>query len=148
MPGPPPKRSSQRRRANAVAGLTAGSARPSVQPEPDAAWHELARDWFMALGSSGQSDFYQDSDWATARVWAEILSRQLEAGRMSAQMIAAWSSASTVLLATEGDRRRLRLELERLPAAPDGPDEVEDELDAHRTRRSGKSAGNAARGSA
>jgi hypothetical protein len=109
----------------------------------------MARDWFLALGRSGQADYYQDSDWHTARVWTEVLSRQLKAGaRMSAQMVAAWSAGATLLLATEGDRRRLRLELERLPVAPDGPDEVEDELDAHRSRRSGKPAGHPSRGTA
>jgi hypothetical protein len=146
--GPIPKRSDQRRRRNAVEGLTAGAARPAEIPEPDAHWNDLARDWFLSLGRSGQADYYQDSDWQTARVWAEVLSRQLEAGRMSSQLIMAWSAGATSLLATEGDRRRIRLELERMPAEPSGPDEVEDELDAHRTRRTGKPARDAARGSA
>lgn len=149
MPGPVPARSDQRRRRNKpTTPVTAGAARPAPCPEPDQHWHDLARDWFVALGQSGQSDYYQASDWQTARVWTEVLSRQLNAGqRMSAQMVAAWSSANAELLATEGARRRLRLELERLPAARSGPDEVEDELDAHR-RRSGKPTGDAARGSA
>jgi len=145
--GPIPKRSDQRRRRNAVEGLTTGAARPAERPEPDEHWHELARDWFLALAESGQSDYYQASDWQTARVWAEILSRQMESGRMSSQMVAAWAAGATELLTTEGARRRLRLELERLPVAPDGPDEVEDELDAHRARRSRKPSGHAAGGS-
>jgi hypothetical protein len=119
-----------------------------VRPEPDDHWHELARDWFVSLGESGQSDYYQASDWQQARVWAEILSRQMQAGRMSSQLVMAWASGATELLTTEGARRRLRLELERMPAAPDGPDEVEDELDAHRTRRSGKPSRDVAGGSA
>jgi hypothetical protein len=108
----------------------------------------MARDLFVSLGESGQSDYYQASDWQMARVWTQLLSIQLNAGaRPSAQMIAAWSAGMTTLLATEGDRRRLRLELERLPAVPD-VDEVEDELDRHRARRSSKPSGDAARGSA
>jgi hypothetical protein len=145
---PVPKRSDQRRRRNAVEGLTTGAARPCVRPEPEEGWHEMARAWYVALGESGQSDYYQASDWAQARVWAELLSRQLASGRPSAQMLAAWDAASVRLLVTEGDRRRLRLELERLPAAVDGPDEVEDELDAHRTRRARKPPGHIAGGSA
>ena len=46
-------------------------------------------------------------------MWTELLSRQLGSGKPSAMMLAAWSSASTRLLTTEGDRRRVRIELER-----------------------------------
>ena len=46
-------------------------------------------------------------------MWAELLSRQLESGKPSAMLLAAWSAASTRLLTTEGDRRRVRIELER-----------------------------------
>jgi hypothetical protein len=63
-------------------------------------------------GESGQARWYQPSDWQTARVWAELLSRQLASGRPSAQMVAAWQQAATELLTTEGARRRARIELE------------------------------------
>lgn len=73
----------------------------------------MARQWFTALGSSGQSLFFEDSDWATARYVAEAMSRNLYAGRFSAQLFAAVMAGTTGLLCTEGDRRRLRVELER-----------------------------------
>jgi hypothetical protein len=114
--GPVPKRSDQRRRTNKPDGgpVTTGRASGSLEvPEPDEGWHPMARDWFVSLAGSGQSDYYEPSDWQTARVWAEVLSRQLFAARISAQMIAAWASGATELLTTEGARRRGRLELER-----------------------------------
>lgn len=146
--GPVPKRSAQRRRVNKPAvPITTGAARPVVRPEPDPDWHPLAGDWYCSLGTSGQQDFFQDSDWQTARVWAQVLSNQLNAGaRMSAVMMQSWSSANGELLATEGSRRRMRLELERLPVVSGGPDAVEDELDRHRQQRTG--AGSPARDAA
>lgn len=119
--GPVPKRSDVRRRRNKPADgveVTAAPAAPVVvQPEPDPGWHPIARDWFASLSKSGQSAFYEPSDWQTARYVAEGMSRNLGGGRFSAQLFAAVMSASSSLLVTEGDRRRLRLELHRGGAA-------------------------------
>lgn len=87
-----------------------------VVPEPDELWHPIARRWYEALGESGQSRFYEPSDWAAAQYAAEAMSRNLAAGRFSAQMFAAVWSAMNDLLTTEGDRRRVRMELQRPPA--------------------------------
>lgn len=125
VPGPVPKRSDQRRRRNKPAGgevTRAKSKGASGAPEADPDWHPIAIEWFSSLGESGQSQFYEPSDWATARVWAELLSRQLESGRPSAQMISAWSSDNTNLLGTEGARLRSRIELEKGDA--EKPDEA------------------------
>jgi len=125
VPGPVPKRSDQRRRRNKPAGggvTKAASTAAQDAPEPDPGWHPIALDWFVSLGQSGQAQFYEPSDWATARVWAELLSRQLESGRPSAQMIQSWSSGATELLTTEGARRRARMELDK--GATEEPDEA------------------------
>jgi hypothetical protein len=113
--GPAPKRSDERRRANVPeGGITSAPGARSVRvPEADESWHPMARDWFESLASSGQAAFYQPSDWQTARVWAEVLSRQLASDKMSAVMVQAWASSASELLTTEGSRRRGRLELER-----------------------------------
>lgn len=113
--GPVPKHSSQRRRRNkpAVPISTAAGATEVPVPEPDPTWHPLAGDWFAALALSGQSQFYQPSDWQTARYVAEAMSRSLAADRFSGSLFSSIMSASATLLTTEGDRRRLRLELER-----------------------------------
>jgi hypothetical protein len=121
--GPVPKRSDQRRRTNRPdVEVTKGSAAPNAGPPPaDPLWHELARKWYQSLTESGQSQWYEPSDWAEAQVWAYVLSDQLESDKISAMMLVAWSAACSRLLVTEGDRRRMRLELERGKASD--PDE-------------------------
>jgi hypothetical protein len=123
--GPVPKRSSQRRRRNEPADgsidtAPAAKVKP-VAPGPDGDWHPIAARWYVALGESGQSGFYEPSDWAQAFFVAEAMSRLLAAGRFSAQLFSAVDSATVRLLATEADRRRLRIELEREQASD--PDE-------------------------
>ena len=113
--GPVPTRSDQRRRQNknpeGIATVKAPGVR-AEQPPADDSWHSMAREWYQSLAESGQARWYQPSDWQTARVWAELLSRQLASGRPSAQMVAAWQQAAAELLTTEGARRRARVELE------------------------------------
>lgn len=123
--GPVPKRTAQRRRTNAPADgatvTTAPGADNVPEPDEDPSWHPIALEWYRSLALSGQSRFYEPSDWQVARYVAQAMSVNLSAGRFSAQLFAAVLSAMTNLLATEGDRRRLRLELERGEATnPDG----------------------------
>lgn len=115
MRGPVPKRSDQRRRRNKpeVEITTAPGAAVVEVPPADPDWHPIAARWYESLAKSGQSRFYEPSDWAQARYVAEAMSRSLAGAKMSGQLFAAVVSASTSLLVTEGDRRRLRLELER-----------------------------------
>lgn len=82
-------------------------------PAPDEDWHPIALRWYAALSESGQSKFFEPSDWATACYVAEGMSRHLTKGSFGAQMFAAVMSAASELLSTEGSRRRLRLELQR-----------------------------------
>lgn len=133
--GPVPKRTDQRRRTNTdPAGpvtkvpAAAGAASPrgkraAVMPSANREWHSIARRWYMSLARSGQREFYQPSDWMQAYVAAEILSRLLSAEKLSAVGIAAWDAMAARLLVTEGDRRRMRIELEQ-PGKPDDPDAI------------------------
>src|SRR5689334_6997128 len=129
MPGPPPKRDAQRRRKNdpAAGPATKATAAAKVRvPAADRKWHPVARRWYQSLRESGQSQFYEPSDWATAFVLAESMSRELADQPMvvgtgehakiemvslppKAASIAAWLKAASSLMATEGDRRRLRI---------------------------------------
>ncbi len=45
-------------------------------PEPEDSWHRIAWDWYLSLGDSGQSQFYEPSDVATAQYVAEAMSGQ------------------------------------------------------------------------
>lgn len=139
--GPAPKRSDQRRRRNAparpVKSATASTKRG--RPPVDAKWHPIVKRWYLSLEASGQSKFYEPSDWALAAILAESMTRELTpqplhdaAGRpildakgkpvMVARpprgaALAAWLKGMSALLVTEGDRRRLMIELE-VPGAP------------------------------
>lgn len=115
---PIPKRDDERRRRNKPATATTKVKIVGVVSAPpvDEDWHPIARDWFLSLGESAQSKFYEPSDWQQARLWAEVLSRQLSNDRISAQMMTTWQSAATELLTTEGARRRARMEVERAAA--------------------------------
>ena len=137
MGGPIPKRSDQRRRRNkpAVPITSAPGAASVPVPPADPAWVPAARRWYESLAASGQSVYFEPSDWATAVVWSEVLSRALSQGaRPSAQLIAAWSAASNELLTTEGARRRARLELDRRGEVDSDAESAVAALDVYRRR--------------
>jgi len=116
MSGPVPKRSSQRRRTNSPEPQKVPATRaPGTYKVPLAAgeWNPLAKRWWQALRKSDQTLFYQPSDWEHAYAWTAMWSMQLENGCPSAMFLASWDSAMGRLLVTEGDRRRVRIELEK-----------------------------------
>ena len=110
--GPVPKHSSQRRRRNADSVPDRARAGASVAPpEIREDIHPMAAAWYEALQVSGQAQFYEASDWLQAQIVAEAIDRFMAEG--SAALLNSILSASGSLLVTEGDRRRLRLELVR-----------------------------------
>jgi hypothetical protein len=146
--GPVPKRSDQRRRTNkpdipvetAPPGLPPAGAGRARRPPADQSWHPLAKRWYLALGRSGQARWYEPSDWEHASVWAQLLSDQLNSAKPSAMMLAAWDSASARLLVTEGDRRRVRIELERGEHKDPDKEAGVASMEAWRTRLTGGGA--------
>lgn len=139
MPGPVAKRSDQRRRTNKPdlpIATAAGAAKVPI-PDVDPEWHPIARRWFESLAASGQAAFYEPSDWAQAAFIAEGMSRCLSAERMSAQMFASVDTASVRLMVTEGDRRRLKVELERARPQDVDEDAAVTAMDAWRERIGG-----------
>lgn len=151
MPGPVPKRSAERRRRNIPAAgpvETVEVDEPLEEvfeiPEADPDWHPMARQWYESLEASGQSKFYEASDWMTAYIIAESLSRDLfpqfvgmghvynrESGEMETKpmkmripikgaSLGAYLKGMSVLLVTEGDRRRMSMEINR----PTGPEKL------------------------
>lgn len=117
MPGPVPKRSEERRRRNKdveIDQVASGTDLPCQPPEPSEEWHPIARNWYLSLAESGQAIFYEPSDWMTAFYVTEAMSRSLFSGeRFSGHLFGSIITAASNLLVTEGDRRRLRLELTR-----------------------------------
>lgn len=104
-------------------------------------WHPLVRDWYRSLGESAQSTFYEPSDWATARILAELLDRGLRSGKVSASLIERWQAGATELLTTEGARRRVRLEIERPQEGTGEAGADVSDLAEYRARLNGGTAG-------
>lgn len=130
MPGPIPKRSDQRRRTNATPGLEQVAVSGTVrQPPAVKDWHPIARDWYRSLGKSGQARYYEPSDWQTARLLADQMSRMLLADELNAALLNTILQASRDLMTTEGQRRRLRLELVRESGPAVTSDPVADDVD-------------------
>lgn len=161
--GPTPKRAAQRRRTNSPEAETVAvpaGGEVVLPPEPEEKWHPVARAWYESLGKSGQAVFYEPSDWATAYLLAESMSRELkpqfvgmqmgfdEQGRqtsdpvietvaMKGASLSAYLKAMGALLVTEGDRRRAGVELVRSrPSSDEASDDVPN-LDDYRSRLSG-----------
>jgi hypothetical protein len=118
-PGRVPKHSSQRRRRN-LDGRPEQVEVPGPPVEVPAlrpGIHPLAAAWYQSLIDSDQSRYYQPSDWVIAQVVAEAIEDYAHNRKVST--LQAILSGATSLLATEGDRRRLRLELTRKVADTD-----------------------------
>lgn len=115
--GPVPKRSTERRRRNAsakVEPVKLVGLGPVPVPDPDPAWHPIALGWYRSLAESGQSMYYEPSDWQAARYVAEVMSRNLkQAKKISSELFKGVWTAMGDLLTTEADRRRVRMEIER-----------------------------------
>ena len=141
--GPVPKRSDQRHgHRKAEPGDSApppSSAAKFTPPPAKATWNHTAKQWYWSLKKSGQAVWYQPSDWMYAYVWADLLSRQLESDKPSAMMLTAWNAAASSLLVTEGDRRRVRIELEKAGKADPDKDAGVASMEAWRTKLAGSS---------
>lgn len=94
-----------------------------VQPEPDPEWHPIAAQLWAAMAESGQANFYEPSDWAIAYSLMDDLTYYKRGSKRSGQMLQTIMSTLSSLLLTEGDRRRVALELNRKPSDEGGGDE-------------------------
>lgn len=150
--GPIPKRDAERRRCNKPDRPTDTlvSTVRAKAPAPDKDWHPIARRLYVSLKKSAQSQFFQASDWATAYLLAESISRDLspqvvgidprggtaviETIPLKGASLAAYLKAFAALGMTEGDRRRMRIEIE--PPAAKTPAGVT-EMNEYRRARQG-----------
>jgi hypothetical protein len=108
---------------------------PVSIPAPDKGWHPAARAWYESLAKSGQHIFYEPSDWQTAWLLAESISRDLKpqyvgtthpaagSGEASEPIyetiplkgasLTAYMKAMAALMVTEAQRRQFRVEIHR-----------------------------------
>jgi hypothetical protein len=134
MPGPVPDREGNLARPRSRKGkeyateVTRGVALPTEPPDPDPEWHPIALMLWEGALSSGQASFYQNSDYAMLYSLCDDISYIKKRGQRSAQMLATVYSAMTSLLITEGDRRRVRVELDPpvAPIATEGEEALEE----------------------
>jgi hypothetical protein len=142
--GPIPKRVDERlgheTKAELAAVTKAPAARKVPVPAADPEWHPVALRWYRSLKRSGQARFYEPSDWSAAYLVAESMSRDLgeqfvgfrgigkdlteavfEKIPIKGASLGAYLKAFAVLGVSEGDRRRMQIELQRpQPAEQDG----------------------------
>lgn len=129
--GPVPKRSEERRRRNKVEGAERVEASGAVEvPEVRGGVDPLAASLVEALAASAQSRFFEPSDWWLASLMVEAVDDYM-GGRRSATKLAEIRALATELMMSEGQRRRLRLEIDREPADV-GPSEGVTALDEYR----------------
>jgi hypothetical protein len=79
--------------------------RPAANPS----WHPQARSWYNSLALSGQSEFYEASDWSTAVVAAQIYDMFLRTRH--ANLLPSFLRLTERLGVTVIDRKRNRIEL-------------------------------------
>lgn len=139
--GPVPKRPDERRRRNRESVPDVVRLPRGDRPEPGVAdpdWHPRVRALYGSLVRSGQAEFYEPSDFEMAAVACEVLSRELERDKLNANALAVVLGVMSSLLATEGDRRRARLILERADVEEDPPSVAL--MDRYRKAANGASA--------
>lgn len=116
MPGPAPKRDGERvRRNKPTVALRIGQAQPATPPAEDRKWHITAKRLYRSLKNSGQTTFWQQSDWEYARLTMDELSKALKTAKdkpLRAGQLAELNKMLAELMVTEPARRRARVELQ------------------------------------
>jgi len=146
MSGPVPKKKAERRRRNKdgveiqvvnVDDLLVGEVEIPVADEN---WEDLTKSFYESFSKSGQALWMEPTDWMTAYMLMETLDRHLKPQDVKVGQTGGFEGSPveyvfeekiipipggvlnailkglSSLLATEGDRRRLRIELERKKA--------------------------------
>ncbi|WP_367137921.1 hypothetical protein [Saccharothrix sp. HUAS TT1] len=111
-----PKRSEERVRRNKdevqiekITAIGTVLQPPLDFPSP----HPITVDLYRSMGESAQARYYEPSDWEFARATLHFLDRLLKSTKPSGQMLATVNQMLTGLLLTEGERRRVAIEIER-----------------------------------
>lgn len=157
--GPVPKRSDQRRRRNTPEGARDEVVVEGIVEAPAAksSWHPIAKRWYGSLAQSGQAVFFEPSDWATAYLVAEEIDRLLKPQALGispkgevvkasqpipGSVLAAIAKLMGSLGVTEGDRRRIGIEIKRQGDGADGEEEADvSDFGEYRRRRDAGQSG-------
>lgn len=114
--GPTPNRSDQvvrrNKKATPVDKVTAiGAVRVPELDFDDP--HPIVRDLYRSLTESAQNKYYEPSDWQYARLALHFADQLLKSERPNGQLLTTVNQMLNGLLVSEGDRRRVQLEIER-----------------------------------
>lgn len=82
-------------------------------PPADRDWSKRAKEMYKAARTSGQADYFQQTDVARLRFLLDQVTYYEGQPNRSAMMLQVITSEMTSLLFSEGDRRRVRIELSR-----------------------------------
>lgn len=134
--GPPPNPHARRRNKRPVQTITIDFEKMSTDtvevPAPDEDWAEPAYDLYISLTESFVARIYEPSDWMTAWMLCNDYSRELKPRKvqvgvdgagdpilvemelpMPGAKMTALLKGLSALIATEGDRRRLEIQVKR-----------------------------------
>lgn len=123
----PKKRSTERRRQNEDGmPITVGKGVKGEAKLPAEYWLDPVRDLYESLEVSGQSQYFQQSDWAMAWLTCDRLHKLFIEPRLNGQVLTTLFERLGTLGVTEGDRRKMKIELDNGDVEID-PDEIASE---------------------
>uniref|UniRef100_A0AAU8GRZ6 Terminase small subunit n=1 Tax=Mycobacterium phage BabyBack TaxID=3158877 RepID=A0AAU8GRZ6_9CAUD len=101
--------------------------------------HPLITEMYESITQSAAVKYYEPTDWQFARMTLFMLNQELIAAQhngkpVGAMKLTAINQMLSALLLTEGDRRRVRLEIERNSSGPDTGGKVVDVTDVLKQR--------------
>ncbi len=142
MPGPAPKKASQRRRANkpksygAADAVVVGRAVSAPDLGIDDC-HQMVVDLYASLVGSVEGKFFSAADWQRARLECLFINSTITDGRRPGAQ--AWASVQAglgALLVSPADKRRIGIELNKATTDPD-EDAAVASLDEYRRQLGG-----------
>lgn len=126
--GPVPKRDEERIRRNIPDDPTVTVRMPGIVYVPELGdishlgeTHPLVVEMYESMKQSASVKFFEPTDWTYAKLAMLSLNQELIAAKhngkpIGSMKLSAITQMLSALLLTEGDRRRVRLEIERAPA--------------------------------
>lgn len=106
----------ERKRRQRGSTAIRGKSNPATIPDPDSKWCSAARLIWDSVTESGGAAFYESSDYAVLHLTCDQIDHLYQqGGRRSPEYLRVIMQTLGTLLATEGERRKFRIELDKAP---------------------------------
>ncbi|WGX94518.1 hypothetical protein [Nocardioides sp. L-11A] len=106
----------ERKRKQRGTTTVRGKSNPATVPVPDPEWSKAARMVWDSMLESGGAAYFESSDYAVLYIVCDQIEHLYQqGGRRSPEYLRVIMQALGALLATEGDRRKLHIELQKAP---------------------------------